>query len=68
MHALAFCASLHWQTANSAPKIKETLPARSRNPMPTDLKNQPNNTQEEECCIEAFEENLRLTGSDFQTG
>jgi hypothetical protein len=25
-------------------------------------------TQEEECCTEAFEENLRLTGSDFQTG
>jgi hypothetical protein len=36
--------------------------------MPNDIKNQPNNTQEEECCIEAFEENLRLIGSDFQTG
>ena len=32
------------------------------------MKNSKNNTQEEECCIEASEENLRLTGSDFQTG
>jgi hypothetical protein len=32
------------------------------------LKNQPNNTQEEECCIEAFEEDLRSTKRDFQTG
>jgi len=68
MHALAFCASLHWQTANSAQKIKETLPARSRKSHAHDLKNPANNTQEEECCTEAFEENLRLTGSDFQTG
>jgi hypothetical protein len=68
MHALAFCASLHWQTANSAPKINETLPARSRKSHAHDLKNQANNTHEEESCIEAFEENLRLTGSDFQTG
>jgi hypothetical protein len=68
MHALAFCASLHWQTANSAPKIKETLPARSRKSHAHDLKNQPNNTQEEECCIEAFEEDLRSTKRDFQTG
>jgi hypothetical protein len=68
MHALAFCASLHWQTANSAPKIKETLPARARKSHAHELKNPANNTQEEECCNEAFEENLRLTGSDFQTG
>jgi hypothetical protein len=68
MHALALCASLHWQTANSAPKIKETLPARSRKSHAHDLKNQPNNTQEEECCVEAFEEDLRSTKRDFQTG
>jgi hypothetical protein len=55
-------------TANSAPKIKETLPARSRKSHAHDLKNQPNNTQKEECCPEAFEEDLRLTRSDFQTG
>ena len=54
--------------ANSASKLKETLPARSRKSHAHDLKNQANNTQEEECCIEALEENLRLTGSDFQTG
>jgi hypothetical protein len=54
MHALAFCASLHWQTANSAQKIKETLPARSRKSHAHDLKNPANNTQEEECCIEGF--------------
>jgi hypothetical protein len=53
-----------------------TLLRRSKKPYPPDqekshahdLKNPANNTQEEECCIEAFEENLRLTGSDFQTG
>jgi hypothetical protein len=32
------------------------------------MKNSKNDTQEEECCTEAFEENLRSTGSDFQTG
>jgi hypothetical protein len=51
LHALAFCASLHWQTANSAQKIKETLPARSRKSHAHDMKNSKNNTQEEECCM-----------------
>jgi hypothetical protein len=45
MHALAFCASLHWQTANSAQKIKETLPARARKSHAHDLKNPANNTR-----------------------
>ncbi len=68
MHALAFCASLHWQTANSAQKIKETLTLPIKKISCHDLKNPANNTQEEECCIEAFEENFRPIGSDFQTG
>jgi hypothetical protein len=32
------------------------------------MKNSKNNSQEEECCTEAFEENLRPTKRDFQTG
>jgi hypothetical protein len=67
MH-LHFALRFIWQTANSAPKIKETLPARARKSHAHELKNPANNTQKEECCNEAFEENLRLTGSDFQTG
>ena len=51
MHALAFCVSLHWQTANSAPKIKETLPARSRKSYAHDLKNQPNNTRKKSAVL-----------------
>jgi hypothetical protein len=51
MHALALCASLHWQTANSAPKIKETLPARSRKSHAHDLKNQPNNTRKKSAVL-----------------
>jgi hypothetical protein len=35
---------------------------------PHNLKNPKNNTQEEECCPEAFEEDLRPTKRDFQTG
>jgi len=42
--------------------------ARARKSHAHELKNPANKTQEEECCNEAFEENLRLTGSDFQTG
>jgi hypothetical protein len=68
MHTLALCASLHWQTATLPPKLNETLPPRSKNHPPSNLKNPKNNTQEEECCPEAFEEDLRSTERDFQTG
>jgi hypothetical protein len=68
MQTLALCASLHWQTATLPPKLKETLPPRSKNHRPSNLKNPKNNTQEQECCPQAFEEDLRSTERDFQTG
>jgi hypothetical protein len=56
----ADCNSAHELRRNPTASIKKS-PARN-------LKNPKNNTQEEECCPEAFEEDLRSTKRDFQTG
>jgi hypothetical protein len=68
MQTFALCASLHRQTATLPPKFEETPLPRSRNHLPRNLKNPKNNTQGEECYPEVFEEDLRSTKRDFQTG
>jgi hypothetical protein len=47
--------------------LKKPHPDQENHP-PNNLKNPTNNTQEEECCPQAFEEDLRSTKRDFQTG
>ena len=53
---------------NSAPEAQRNPTTPIKKSPAQDLKNPKNNTQEEESCPEAFEEDLRSTERDFQTG
>jgi hypothetical protein len=68
MQTLALCASLHRQSATLPTKLKKTPSPRSKNRKPKTSRTPANNTREEECCLEAFEEDLRSPKPDFQTG
>jgi hypothetical protein len=53
---------------NSAPEAQRNPTALIKKSPAQQLEEPKNNTQEEECCPEAFEEDLRSTKRDFQTG
>jgi hypothetical protein len=67
IQTFALCASLHWQTATPPPKLKETLPPRSKNHPPSNLKN-PRTTRRKKSAVLKLLKKIAATKRGFQTG